>query len=105
MIVNLLEETLEKLSENYKSPKDVIWVGKANGSEASTFEEFSKMANFEYDSGFGSEEIRSDLVIVGNDWWLARREYDGSEWWEYLKLPVLSKDHEKLIRIRTWLGD
>lgn len=105
MMVNLLEETLANLSANHKSPNEVIWVGAADGTEILTFEEFSKMANFEYDSGFGSEEIRSDLVIVGKDWWLARREYDGSEWWEYLKLPVPAKDQKKLIKIRTRLGD
>ena len=104
-MVNLLEETLEKLSQNHKSPKDVMWIGKADGSEALTFKEFSKIADFEYDNGYGRIVIRSDLVIVGNDWWLARRDYDGGEWWEYLKLPVLSKDQEKLIRIRTRLGD
>jgi len=25
---------------------------------------------------------------VGDDWWLERHEYDGSEWWVFQKLPI-----------------
>jgi len=31
--------------------------------------------------------IRNDLYVVGEDWWLERGEYDGSEWWEFKRLP------------------
>ena len=41
------------------------------------------------DSGYGSAEIREDLVIVGKDWWLERDEYDGSEWWAFHTMPEL----------------
>lgn len=26
-------------------------------------------------------------MIVGDDWWMERHEYDGSEWWEFKELP------------------
>jgi hypothetical protein len=26
-----------------------------------------------------------DLIIVGDNWWLERKEYDGSEWFEFKK--------------------
>lgn len=26
-------------------------------------------------------------MVVGDDWWLERHEYDGSEWWEFKRLP------------------
>jgi hypothetical protein len=40
-----------------------------------------------YDDGFGGNEIPLSLVVVGDDWWLERGEYDGSEWWEFKRLP------------------
>jgi hypothetical protein len=86
--MNLLEETLEMLKELKKTGKDVIWVGSSDGQYAISWEEFVKIASVEYDNGFGAQEIASDLIIVFNDGtWLSRGEYDGSEWWEFHKLP------------------
>ena len=93
---NLLEETKEKLAVCHKTPKDVLWIGTSDGSEAITWEEFEKLADFDYDDGYGAAEIRMDLVVVGKDWWLERYEYDGSEWWEYKKQPKLLENHKKL---------
>ena len=54
-----------------------------------TFEKFKESAkNIYYDSGYGSNEIPMNLVIVGDNWWLERAEYDGSEWWEFKTLPI-----------------
>ena len=97
---NLLEETKEKLAVCHKTPKDVLWVGTSDGSEAITWDEFEKMADFDYDDGYGAAEIRMDLVVVGKDWWLERYEYDGSEWWEYKERPKLLKNHKKLNKLR-----
>jgi len=46
------------------------------------------LADFKYDSGLGSVEIRPDLQVVGDDFWLTRENYDGSEWWRFNKFPV-----------------
>ena len=97
---NLLEETKEKLAVCHKTPKDVLWVGSSDGSEAITWEEFEKMADFDHDAGYGAAEIRMDLVVVGKDWWLERYEYDGSEWWVYKKQPKLLKNHKVLNKLR-----
>ena len=96
---NLLEETKEKLAVCHKTPKDVLWVGSSDGSEAITWEEFEKMADFDYDDGYGAAEIRMDLVVVGKDWWLERYEYDGSEWWVYKEQPKLLKLHKELNKL------
>lgn len=51
---------------------------------ACTWEEFQTLADIEYDDGFGSQQIATDLTIVfsdGNRMW--RHEYDGSERWNY----------------------
>ena len=54
-----------------------------------TKDNFERLATrTEYDSGFGAQEIASDLMIIGEDWWLERFEYDGSEHWEFKQLPL-----------------
>ena len=87
-MANLLQETLITLQQKNKTPADVLWVGSAFGTICISWKGFSKIADVDYDSGFGGQEIRSDLVVVGKNWWLERHEYDGSEWWEYKELPV-----------------
>jgi hypothetical protein len=86
---NLLMETLEILENNGKSPEDVMWVGDKN--QFTTWKDFVANANFEYDAGFGGNEIDMDLKVVGRNWWLERHEYDGSEWWEFKTLPSKPK--------------
>ena len=89
--MNLLEETIKTLEENNKKPKDVLWCG---SEEFGYFKwkEFKELSDFEYDNGFGHQEVAGDLIIVGNDWWLERQEYDGSEWWEYKTFPEKPKN-------------
>lgn len=36
--------------------------------------------DFEYDNGYGTQEI-SGVVLFKDNTWLSRGEYDGSEWW------------------------
>lgn len=94
--MNLLKETLNALKENGKTPADVRWVGRASISAKCAWEDFAKQANFEYDNSYGWMEIPADLVVAGDDWWLERAEYDGSEWWEFKTAPAEPKwdNHE-----------
>lgn len=82
---NLLKETIEILTRFGKNTSDVRWVG--TQSQLGTWEDFIKIADIEYDCGYGGNEVEGSLVIVGNNWWLERGEYDGSEWWEFKMLP------------------
>jgi len=91
-LVNLLEETIEILKKNGKSPEDVRWVGSKDGRFAISWDEFSKIADTVYDVGYGSAQVAEDLVVVGYDWWLERAEYDGAEWWEFKQLPTKRQD-------------
>lgn len=86
--INLLEETLEILRYNNKTPNDVVWVGSRNGKYVESWEEFAEQADRNYDNGYGGEEVSVDLVVVGVDWWLERWEYDGSEGWSFKKTPI-----------------
>lgn len=79
--MNLLKETLKVLSDHEKTMDDVLAIG---GSEFQiTKDDFIRLADHEYDKGYGRQEVARDLVLVGKDFWMERNEYDGSEWWEY----------------------
>lgn len=97
---NLLKETLQDLEYQNKTPSDVRWVGSHDGEYAISWEEFTAISNFTYDNGFGSTEIDLGLVVVGDDWWLERSEYDGLEGWEFKKLPVKSENPTKFNKVR-----
>ena len=48
---------------------------------------FKRNANFDYDDGYGFNNISLNLKIVGDTWWLERDEYDGAEWWSFKEHP------------------
>jgi hypothetical protein len=50
------------------------------------WQEFLSQLDFEYDDGFGSQELFG-YVWLNDGTWLARYEYDGSEEWELLCCP------------------
>ena len=88
MVVNFLKETLDKMIENGISPNDVLYVFNSFGY--CSWEEFEKLANFDYNNGYGLAAIDLNLTVRGSDWWLERGEYDGSEWWKFCTMPLRS---------------
>lgn len=82
---NLKSETLEILKKYNKSYFDIKWVGCR--SFKISIEEFWELADRMYDAGYGNAEVAEDLLVVGENWWLERHEYDGAEWWEYKEIP------------------
>lgn len=92
--MNLLAETIEDLEANKRAASEVKWVGSRDGKYAMTWDEFTKVANVDYDNGFGGQEIASDLVVVGDAWWLERHEYDGSEGWSFKTTPTLQDGYK-----------
>lgn len=87
---NLKVETLNYLKTHEKDWSDVRWVGHCNGNVKIHPDYFLEIADREYDANYGAQQINCNLVIVGDDWWLERHEYDGSEWWEFKSLPILN---------------
>ena len=98
--MNLLKETLEILKENGKSITDIKWIGGDDWSLSPDEVDIKTVINFDYDDGFGWVEIEEDFVVVGDDWWLERHEYDGSEWWEFKTLPQ-KPSSQAIKRIKT----
>lgn len=97
--MNLLQETTEKLMTHNKTWNDVLWIG---GSDFTiSIEDFKRVANREYYNGYGAPEVAQDLKIVGKDWWLERSEYDGSEWWDYMTLPIKPLEQKSVQRVIT----
>lgn len=78
---------------------DIVFIGSETSGHSCTWDEFVELANFDYDSGFGSQKVAADLIIVFSDgakMW--RHEYDGSEHWQYsspFKMP------EKRLPVRS----
>ena len=76
--MNLYAETIDKLKEKGKTNLDVLWIG-CKDFKIDNFWDIAK--HTKYDNGFGGQEIAPDLVIVGKDFIMSRKEYDGSEGW------------------------
>ena len=53
------------------------------------YEKFLNELDFDYDDGFGWQELYG-IVWLDDGTWLARGEYDGSEWWEHNVIPPIS---------------
>lgn len=97
--MNLLTETKRVLFNRSKSLDDVVWIG--CDEFRISLEQFEKLANVEYDDGFGGQEVAKDLIVVGKDFWLERHEYDGSEWWEYKEVPDKPKELKEIKTLFT----
>ena len=88
--MNLLNETRDILLSNNKTFDDVIFIGDRTTHTKMTVKDFLEHANVEYNGGYGIEEINTELILVGKDFWLERGTYDGSEWWEYKSMPNIN---------------
>jgi len=58
-------------------------------------EDFLDSLDFEYDSGYGIQEIYGTIWFEDKTW-ATREEYDGSEWWEYQEQPEIPKHLYKM---------
>lgn len=87
-----LTETIRAIKRSGHKIGDVVFIGSVQSGHSCSWTKFRRLADFTYDSGFGTSEVASDLVVVfkdGKKLW--RGEYDGSEWWEFdsplVKIP------------------
>lgn len=104
-MTNLWKETIDVLEQHGKTLDDVRYII-GNGHEI-TLDNFREIAvPFDYHEGFGGAEVPEDLYIVGDDWWMQRGEYDGSEWWDFLRKPDRPKESRHVVRLdRYETGD
>lgn len=70
--------------DNYVEPAPILL---KEGYTSEEYQEFLHKMDFEYDSGYGGQELYGTVWLMEDNTWLERGEYDGSEWWEYRKCP------------------
>jgi hypothetical protein len=103
---NLLEETKNAIGNSNHTIQDINFIGSIDPGYACSWDEFQVLADREYDSGYGSQQVASDLIIMFTDGtYLERAEYDGSEWWEYrekLNIPTNVKPITTLFAKYGW---
>lgn len=99
--MNFKDETLEILVANGKTWNDVKFIQGNDFKASNNKDELLELMNFDYDDGYGAPEIAQDLKIVGDNWWLERAEYDGSEWWEYKETPKPNLELKKIKRFQV----
>jgi len=56
------------------------------GYTPNQFAQFILALDFEYDSGYGCQELYG-TIWYSDGTWSSRGEYDGSEWWDWNILP------------------
>jgi hypothetical protein len=61
------------------------------GFSKQDFDSFVNSLNFSYDDSYGSQEIFG-IIWYEDETWSSRGEYDGSEWWEYNKIPTIPEE-------------
>ena len=86
--MNLKEETLEVLHNNGKHKEDVKYV--CGEYFQIGLGQFWELSDTEYDSSYGAPEIAQDLMLIGDDFWMERGEYDGFEWWDFHTMPDIT---------------
>ena len=57
------------------------------GHSIGEYEEFLHRLDFQYDNGYGGQQVYGMVWLKEENTWMERGEYDGSEWWEYKKCP------------------
>ena len=109
-MANLLDETIQDIGTFGRTLENVAWVGSEDGRYQLSWDEFTEIANVDYDNGYGEREAAGDLVVVFYDGaHMYRWEYDGAEWWEYHPAfdPVISSDAKpftKVVRTNVYEG-
>lgn len=58
------------------------------GYTAKEFKAFMDSLDFEYDAGYGSQNLFG-IVLFKDKSWLERSEYDGAESWSYKRSPTI----------------
>lgn len=86
--MSLLNATLKELELHDKTPDDVRYV--QTSEFKISWENFIKVSDFEPEDSDDTERMfRSDLVIVGDDWFMEREiDYDWcTDYWVFRQFP------------------
>lgn len=104
-MINAKKELLKVLEVNNKNVNNILYAKLSEDpcykdepnykeiilKENYTEEELTLFLNkidVEYPNGYGMQ-VMFGFVVFTDGTWLERAEYDGAEWWKYLKIPEL----------------
>jgi hypothetical protein len=91
--MNAKEELLNHIADRqvkYVQINHELDWGGTNIKIEGTLEEVLPRLDFDYDSGYGCQELFG-TIWYNDGSWSDRGEYDGSEWWQYQKCPPLAE--------------
>ena len=71
-------------NDSYVEPASILL---KEGYTSEEHQEFLHRMDFDYDAGYGGQELYGTVWLMKPNTWLSRGEYDGSEWWEYNECP------------------
>jgi len=68
------------------------------GHNETELENFLEELNFEYDAGYGGQELDGTVWFSSSKEWMTRWEYDGSEGWEIHSMPEIPDELLKIFK-------
>ena len=99
--MNIIYELDEEINASGHTPHDIKWLALNYGSYKTPYIRLKPTEGLEgynqavelyslidYNDGFGSQEL-GGIIVFNDGSWLDRREYDGSEWWEFQQTPKI----------------
>jgi hypothetical protein len=94
--MNAKKELLEILKKNNKTVDNIVAIIIKYELSYTKIIEINKIEqlDFNYYDGYGGQYLYGYVLLDDQDW-LERHEYDGSEWWEYKKYPSYLLKEEK----------
>jgi hypothetical protein len=63
------------------------------------WDSFLSNLDFDYDSGYGAQELFGTIWYVDGTW-SDRVEYDGSEWWQHQSCPNIPQELNRVDKVR-----
>jgi hypothetical protein len=64
------------------------------GYTVDQFAQFLANLNFQYENGYGTQYVKGTIWYTDGTW-SERAEYDGSEWWKHITVPVIPPELQK----------
>lgn len=75
------------------------YINLTTGWTTEDWQQFISDIDFEYDSGYGGQELFGTIWYVDGTW-SSRGEYDGSEWWEHHQCPGIPNELNRIDKVR-----
>lgn len=100
--MNLLTETIEAITESGHTPDQIVFIGSEQSGHQCSWDEYRILADQAYDNSYVAQKVAKDLIIVFSDGTrMFRAEYDGSEWWDYVRVFAVPKSAVPIRKLFT----